>query len=308
MCFNQLTNIDISANSALKELNCTGNQLANLDVSENTALSKLYCGHNLLTSLDVSANTALEDLYCYNNRITNLNANTFLKYLQCTNNQLTSLDLSANHALEVLNCNDNLLTSLDLPVNSALRVLFCQRNQLTRLDVSGNVALTIFECSYNQLTSLDISTNPALVDFICSENLLTRLNAKNGNPTHFGLFMANYNPNLTCIQVDDVAYSTRNWHVNYWTSFSEICTVGIDNVSNSELHIFPNPSNGNFTIEGLPFEGVSITIYNLLGEKIYSRNNKQTVCNIDISNFPKGMYFVKVSDGKKIHINKIEIR
>jgi hypothetical protein len=55
-------------------------------------------------------------------------------------------------------------------------------------------------------------------------------------------------------------------------------------------------------------EALSIEIYNVLGEKVYSRNSKQTVFDIDISNSPKGMYFVKVSDGKRMLTNKIEIR
>ena len=56
---NQLTNLDISKNTALIKLYCNLNQLPSLNISANTALQTLYCNDNLLSSLDVSKNTAL---------------------------------------------------------------------------------------------------------------------------------------------------------------------------------------------------------------------------------------------------------
>jgi hypothetical protein len=46
----------------LTRLECSYNQLTNLDVSANTLLERLDCVGNQLTSLDVSANTALTTL------------------------------------------------------------------------------------------------------------------------------------------------------------------------------------------------------------------------------------------------------
>ena len=40
---------------------------------------------------------------------------------------------------------------------------------------------------------------------------LSYLNVKNGNNTNVSTFRAEGNPNLTCIVVDDVTYSTNNW-------------------------------------------------------------------------------------------------
>ena len=64
--------------TALDYLNCQQNQLTSLDVSANTALTILKCYSNQLTSLDVSANTALTKLHCY------------------ANHPSTSLDVSSN--------------------------------------------------------------------------------------------------------------------------------------------------------------------------------------------------------------------
>ena len=54
-----LTALDPSHNTQLKELWCGFNQLTTLDVSNNTQLMALSCHTNQLTSLDVSKNTQL---------------------------------------------------------------------------------------------------------------------------------------------------------------------------------------------------------------------------------------------------------
>ena len=130
--YNQLTDLDVSQNTALTELRCESNQLTSLDVSKNTALTSLSCSYTHLTDLDVSKNTALRNLWCFSN-------------------QLTSLDVSHNTALTKLYCYSNQLGSLDLSKNTALTELFCYSNQLMTLDVSKNTALRYLDCSPNPL-------------------------------------------------------------------------------------------------------------------------------------------------------------
>ena len=108
--------------TALEILTCTSNNLTSLDVSANTALTGFFCGDNKLTSLNVSHNTALEALACFANN-------------------LTSLDVSANTALTFLNCGYNKLESLDVSESAALVNLYCDSNQLTNLDVSAVPAI-----------------------------------------------------------------------------------------------------------------------------------------------------------------------
>ena len=169
---NQLTSLDVSANTALTKLYCQNNQLTSLDVSGCTALTYLNCGSNQLTSLDVSANTALTTLWCYYNQLESLDvsANTALTELECDDNQLTSLDVSANTALTYLDCASNQLTTLDVSGCTALTELSCSSNSLTSLDMSGCTALTAVVCYSNQLTSLDVSANTALTELYCENN------------------------------------------------------------------------------------------------------------------------------------------
>ena len=52
-----LTTLDVSQNTLLESLNCTGNQLTYLDLSNNPALTSLVCPENQLTLLDIRNNS-----------------------------------------------------------------------------------------------------------------------------------------------------------------------------------------------------------------------------------------------------------
>ena len=215
---NQLSILDVSQNTALTYLNCEDNQLTNLDLSNNTALIESKCQGNQITSLDLSQNSALTTLNCRSNQLTSLDVsqNSALTTLNCRSNQLTSLDVSQNSALTSLDCYGNQFISLDVSQNTALQYLDCYFNQLTSLDVSQNTALIELNCYSNQLTSLDVSNNFALTDLSCKNNQLTSLDVRNGNNINidhssYPGFNTENNPNLACIDVDDVNYSTTNW-------------------------------------------------------------------------------------------------
>ena len=182
-CFtNQLTELDVSNNTALTSLSCSDNQLETLNVSGATELRILYCSDNQLEELNVSDNAKLMILYCYSNQLEKLDlSDNSLALLTCSYNQLTELDLRNNIGLRELSCGNNQLTEIDVSVAAALTQLGCDNNQLTELDVSSNTALEIFSCSDNQLTTLDVSNNPALEMLQFNRTQLTELDVSN-NP------------------------------------------------------------------------------------------------------------------------------
>jgi len=233
---NTLTSLDVSNNMSLVDLQCGGNQLTSLILGSNlNNLQTLICNSNQLTSLDVNNAPALKYLYCYNNQLASLylNHNSLLKYLFCDNNNLTTISIVSNTALERLDCFNNQLTTLDLTNNTILEELDCSNNQITNLVVNNNPALTRLVCHSNQITNLDVRISTNLTNFRCNDNQLTNLNVKNGNNTNLTAFSAINNPNLTCIEVDDAAYSTANWtNIDAQTSFNESCpTIAIPDVN-----------------------------------------------------------------------------
>lgn len=212
---NLLTNLDLSGNIQLENLQAQKNQLVTLNVSKNVALITLACNSNKLTTLDVSALTALKDLSCSTNNLTDLNVenNLALTDLNCGYNKLAGINVSKNTALISFYAYTNKITSLDVSNNILLQNFMCNDNKLTEINVSKNTELVMFDCLDNQLTSLDISKNTKITELACENNKLTSLNLKNGGNTNLDLTFSNFsnNPDLKCIQVDDVAYSIATW-------------------------------------------------------------------------------------------------
>lgn len=102
-----LTGIEAFVN--LTSLYVFDNNLTTINVSANTELTLLSCPKNQLTSLDVSSNVKLENLNCTNNPIPsiNLSSNTLLEAISIQVTQITSLDLSAHLLLHSVFCSFN---------------------------------------------------------------------------------------------------------------------------------------------------------------------------------------------------------
>lgn len=164
------------------------NQLTSIDVSTNTALISLECNSNLLTALDLSVNTGLRLLWCHNNKI-------------------SVLDVSNSAHLQNFMCYSNLISSLDVSTNTSLESLWCQDNLISFLDVSTNTTLTSFLCYSNQITDLNIS---------------------NGNNSNMATMYAQNNPNLFCIQVDDISNTPpigQTWYKDDTANYSNSCAA-----------------------------------------------------------------------------------
>ncbi len=195
-CYNnQLTELDVSKNTALTTLWCYGNQIKELDVSYNIELTDLECNVNPMTELDVSNNTKLSILFCGIKQLETLDLsnNTELTYLNCEGASLTELNLSKNSKLERLDCLGCKFTSIDVSGTllenlmvddkqlitlkasgcTALIHLNCPSLSIKEIDLSGCTALRDLTCINNQLTSLDVSGCTALRYLFCSNNQLT---------------------------------------------------------------------------------------------------------------------------------------
>ena len=171
-----LTALDIGRNTSLYGLQCNNNALTELDVSKNTALYYLECSYNELTTLDLSKNTALTSLTCSNNKLTvlDLGNNLSLRDLRCDYNHLTTLEISKNTALTCLTCRSNDLTVLETG-NKILEWFDCGENRITRLDLSKSTGLPYLYCDINQLETLDLSNNLSLDEVLCYSNNLTEI-------------------------------------------------------------------------------------------------------------------------------------
>jgi hypothetical protein len=93
------------------------------------------------------------------------------------------------------------------------------------------------------------------------------------------------------------------------------CVVGIENgeALTSSLEVFPNPSEGIFTlsINSREKENFNLNVRNVKGQLMFSKNvNVSGVykADMDFSEFAKGVYFLEIQTGKETHIEKLIIQ
>ncbi|WP_046756832.1 leucine-rich repeat domain-containing protein, partial [Kordia jejudonensis] len=225
---NQLTSIDITQNVALEDFRINNNNISTLNITQNVLIRKLDIYYNQITSLDLTQNAALEDIEAWNNQLTSIDVsqNLMLRELEINNNnQVSSVDVTANTNLETLNVGFTQISSIDLSNNLMLDNLSIVNCPITTINLSINLALERLNIAGSQLTTLDASNNTNLISFLCQDSsLLTSVNMQNGNNSNLSFFLATNTPNLACVQVDDVAYSTANWtNVDTGINFSTDC-------------------------------------------------------------------------------------
>ena len=180
-----LTSINLSNSTALRDLRVNSNALTALDLSAATNLEHVDCFQNQLTSLDVSGNTKLAHLNCAENQINALNTGSLTSLLRLISsrnamssvdvsnnpnltdlivdrNQISALDLLKNLALKVLCFNANQISSIDVSQQKDLHELQANGNRLSEIDLSQNTSLACLELAFNNLPSIDLSANSSI--------------------------------------------------------------------------------------------------------------------------------------------------
>ncbi|NJM80821.1 MAG: hypothetical protein HC854_16635 [Flavobacterium sp.] len=260
---NNITSLNIDGLKNIRELNCNENKIDKLNMQYNLGLEQLYCANNVLTELNCN-NINLKYLTCNNNKLSILHTGNikaiieincsynkltelhlencfFLKELECSNNFITELKVENANSLIKLDCSFNGLKSLQ--VNSCLKLsyLICNSNELEELNVTENKELRELIVNSNRLSRLNLSLNPKLTKIYCSDNNLRELDIANGNNLNitqnrasiFSKYSNNFkafnNPDLFCIQVDDLNYGVYEnfWDKDEHTYFSEDCKTFI---------------------------------------------------------------------------------
>lgn len=279
--------IQLSEAEAATEVSVVGNNINNLTgIEAFINITFLECSDNNLTSIDITNNPELEIFECYNN-------------------QLNSIDVSQNTALYQFECRFNQLTALDLSNNPNMVLLSVGNNDISELNVTSNNALLILECAETQLTILDLSQNNALTSLLCNGNGgLTYINLKNGNNenlTFSGPFPSNFEnlPNLETICIDDITNTALideiTNQVGHQVDFTEDCTLGVQEISISEVSLYPVPFGDNLYINATtPI--VQIDVYSLLGQRVHSMSQEYPILDVNTEKWPVGVYIVMLQD------------
>jgi uncharacterized repeat protein (TIGR03803 family) len=112
--------------------------------------------------------------------------------------------------------------------------------------------------------------------------------------------------NMALISSGNVLYGTTSYggtSNRYGVVFKfTYADLGVNNMpaTSNSINVYPNPSNGVFTIQSSVVSG-QLTVYNVLGEKVYSNyrlanpdSYRESNYQIDLSSQPNGVYLYRV--------------
>jgi hypothetical protein len=163
---------------------------------------------------------------------------------------------------------------------------------------SGATSVTLqfllfdFELNYDYLYIYD---GPSMASTIIGQYT--------GNTLPNGGTIVSSGSSITLRQTSDQNLNYAGFEVN-WT-----CAVGVNETGddNNEIKLFPNPTSGKFNVQVSNLKVQNLEVYNVLGEKVYSKslNDKQTSIEINLSDHADGIYFVKLFTDRETIVKKI---
>ncbi len=242
-CFNngtKLEGLNISQNTALKELTCSYNNLSSLNVSNHTALEVLHCSTNPnLNSLDASGCTALKEFWCFSNP------------------NLSSLDASGCTALEGLGCNNNAnLSSLNVSGCTALKGLACFGNPF-----STNAVDELF-CALPD-REMDDSAKVYILNNTSDANYANVIASNKQNATNKNWKVWYFDNNSGSLHNTNIPATTGNYECGAETYKLYIAGVQVTSENASDLSVINGVSgtvNYNDATKTLTLENVTINL------------------------------------------------
>ena len=324
---NQLSSLDLSTNTSLENLFAKNNSLECVQVADVNYANVNWSSH---TDAGVSFSTDCADVWTIKvdptilttlSQIQGLDANNdgnitlaeaaaFIGELDLSNKGITLVDgLQAFTKITTLNLSGNGISDLS-PLTGLTIELLSKNSNTTKTVSTTPLALENLILSNNSFETLNLESleNLKTVDISNNQDLVT-LSIKNGKNEAISSFISTGTSKLTCILVDNksAAYLS-NWNIDANNSFANSKTdcrqnvLSVDDFLSKSLKIYPNPVKNILTIKlSNQVEFNNVTITNIGGKTILKSNSK----SINISQFSKGIYFLKIATNKGEIIKKI---
>ncbi len=232
----------------------------------------------------------------------------------CTNSTVATVSVNPL-PIVLINSSSNTIcagSTVTLSVSGASSYVWDNTSTLTSIFVSPNtttaysvVGVDGNGCSNSASHSVVVNSNPTVSivgsNIICLGESSTL--TVNGADTYTWSNGSNFT-NIVITPTSNITYSVigvdnNNCHNSaaITVSVSECVGVAQNAKQNVILSVYPNPNNGEFTIQSE--NDLTVKVVNQLGQVVYSdvlntENNKKT----NISNLPVGLYYVVCSDGQ----------
>ncbi len=182
--------------------------------------------------------------------------------------------------------------------------------------IAGNTTTTTALVTKTiQITGASVALTTTNISCPTCSNAVAIANVSGGTAPYTYTWLPTGGNAATAISLAAGCYTVRVKDANNCTSSSSVCfsisTVGITEIENESITIYPNPVSSelyvNFNDAKL---AASVTIFNQLGQIVKKINTTQLNKNdkgelvIPAQNLSKGVYYIQISQNNKVLINK----
>lgn len=96
---------------------------------------------------------------------------------------------------------------------------------------------------------------------------------------------------------DSVADTLSGWMIDSIKIVNPSCEPGkVQNIKNKTVEIFPNPTTDEINIKTTNTQPYTISLYNMLGQQVYSITTNKDQQPIDVSRLPAGVYHICITN------------
>ena len=289
-------------------INVPGNDVALKDISEilPTCLDRISPeieienrGGSTLTSLDISysVNNGTTEVYTWTGSL-----DTFKK----TKVQLDEITFTPNEngsTLEVTlpsddnNNNNTLSSTIDPAVEGGtdckMQIVSLGDGATTTWEIINIAGDVVYSGGPYSNDSQEVVMLPLVED--CYEIQVTDTS---GNGTSILTLVDGSNTRLF--------RSTKDFGAETKGSFKTNELLGVDDLLQETISLYPNPTNGIVNIENA--EGFQIEVYNLLGKVILSKANIANKEVINLTNLTSGVYYIKLQNENTTEVKKVVVK
>jgi hypothetical protein len=291
--YNDFTRLKVNT----QQVSCLAEDMNNIYVLSlphnlsNYQAQTISCSHNISSPMDFEQNVHLSLSEAYN-----LYSDFALRLRDYALNSSNSVNIS--HA-------DAGLTNL---VVTDVQVIAGPNSEYL-VKIWGDVVLKNFGTTTIQNCKI-LHAHGAPLNYSCGENyydsLFTNLNLFPGESVTLNLGLIHdkveYLPGQQTLNYNLCVYSAiPNDLVDLISNNDFICEsvflgyAALDNLSNFNIQIQPNPSIGTFEVKSDASLGM-ITIYDLTGKQIFKLETAEQNSFVDLSSFPSGAYHINIEN------------
>jgi hypothetical protein len=188
---------------------------------------------------------------------------------------------------------------------------------VTGTDANGCVNTGTITITVNQLPVVDIAPYTEAVCDVVTNYSLTNVSPLTGVFSGANVTGTTFNPSAAGVGVHPITYTVTDINGCVGSDVENITVgdcSGIEENSSIVVSVYPNPTNGEFTlaINNANFSNITISIVDIHGKIVYNEMNvtiaQDYIKQINVSDLARGVYFVKLNNGSDISTKKLIIQ